>query len=157
MLQVVLVGRAVIVVHGRFAGKIREGRLPDPVPLRRGGVYHRGTRPLVHHGVGLMEMLQDFGQIPSVDVQGLIQLPVDEILPGIQAKIVFHGPHIYEPHVVIAVRGGQSPGAAAGLHGMQYLYLFLFLYLCQLLPYQLLYGAFELLISHPLPPSRSRP
>ena len=66
-----------------------------------------------------MQEAQYLLQIPAVDIQSFIQLPLDHIPGMIQTKVKRQWPHINEPNIVIAVGRCKASGSAARLHAVK--------------------------------------
>ena len=88
----------------------------------------RGIRPLKQGGISPLELYQRFFQIPSIDIQHLVQLPLDHIPAAVQAQVFPAWPHIDKTNVIVAVWRRKSPGPASRLHGMEDPDLFPFLH-----------------------------
>ena len=59
-----------------------------------------------------MQQTKSLLQVPTIDVQRIIQLPLDDIPGLVQAEIVFNGANIDKANIVVAVGRGKSPAAA---------------------------------------------
>ena len=132
-------GSSVVVAQGGFLGKIMQDRGLQPCPFLRGPVDDRRIGPLHDIGVSFSIGQHGFFQIPAIDIQHFVQLPLDDIFGWIDPQIFLRAVHIDKTDVIIAVRGGESPCPAAGLNRMQDLYLILLFNSVQILQDLFLY------------------
>lgn len=71
-----------------------------------------------------MQELERFIQIPSIDVQEIIDRKLNHIPALIQPKILILRLDIDETDVIIAVGRGETLGSAARFHSQQYPHMF---------------------------------
>lgn len=65
-----------------------------------------------------MQQTKSLLQVPTIDVQRIIQLPLDDIPGLVQAEIVFNGANIDKANIVVAVWRGKSLCTTARLDTM---------------------------------------
>ena len=83
------------------------------------GVDDRGGEPLEQRRVGAPQKPQGLVRVPAVDVENLVDPPLQDVARGLQAQIVLDGADVDEADVEIGVGGGEAPGPGPGLHGQQ--------------------------------------
>jgi hypothetical protein len=80
-------------------------------------VGHSGVCPLDHDSVAAQRQQQRLAQIPAADIDVSHYRKLDDVTRLLENEMLVRWPHIDETTVVIAVRRGKTPGAAAAFYG----------------------------------------
>lgn len=65
--------------------------------------------PLKQGWIGVVQQAQRLLNIPAVDVQGIVELPFDDVANGVRTQARFGRAHIDKAHVIIAVGRSKAP------------------------------------------------
>ncbi len=81
------------------------------------------AQPFQQRRIGVAQQLQRLAQLPAADVEFAADRLLDDVASRIHAQVPRQLVHIDEAHVVVRVRRGEAPAAAARFAGEQHVHV----------------------------------
>ena len=125
-------------------GKITHPCIPDAIPKLGFPVNDRRHGPFQDVGISLRKCLQGLFEIPAVDIQYFIKLPLDHVFFRINSEVLFGLLHVNKAYIIIAVRRRESPRPASRLRCQENCHLLFRLYGIEMILYFSLYVSHEI-------------